>query len=72
MAKRTIQDLLIATCWGLMVLAASNTINNAVNVHTRDSGLTPAHHMFRTEGVDIQDAIAIGWGKPVIFSRKST
>ena len=51
------QDLLGATCWGLLVLAASDTINNTINVHTGDSGLTPANHMFRTEGVDIQDAL---------------
>ena len=51
------QDLLGALCWGLLVIAASDTINNTINVHTGDIGLTPANHMFRTEGVDIQDAL---------------
>ena len=63
------QDLLGASCWGLLALAASDTINNTINVHTEDTGLTPANHMYRTEGVDVQDAFPIGWGKPVIFSR---
>lgn len=63
------QDMLGGSCWGLLALAAADTINNTINVHTGESGLTPGNHMHRTEGVDVQDAFPIGWGKPCIFSR---
>ena len=31
--------------------------------------MTPGNYMYRTEGVDLQNAFPIGWGKPCIFSR---
>ena len=63
------QDLLGGSCWGLLALSATATVNDTINVHTGTSGLTPGNHMHRTEGIDLRDAFPIGYGKPVIFSR---
>ena len=63
------QDLLGTSCWGLLSLAAADTINNTINVHTQETGLTPGNHMHNTEGIDLRDAFPVGWGKAVIFSR---
>jgi hypothetical protein len=63
------QDLLGSSTWCLLGLAAADTLNNTINVHTGDTCLTPKNHMMRTVGVDASDAFVVGYGKPVIFSR---
>ena len=63
------QDLLGASTWCLLGLAAAATMNDTINVHTGETCLTPKNHMMRTVGVDAADAFVVGYGKPVIFSR---